>query len=211
MYVTAYTITTIAELEAIYEFPAETMPAVVKELDHISDHYRRFIEMSPFVVLATAGPEGEGLDCSPRGDPAGFVRVVDAKTVMIPDRRGNNRVDSLRNIVRDGRVALLFLIPGIGATLRINGRAKLSTDPDLRASFNMEGKAPRSIIVVTADRVYTQCPKALVRSDLWNPAKHAEKSALPTSGEIMQALTKGKIDGKEYDVAYPARLRETIY
>jgi len=204
-----HTIETIAELEAIYGFPSG--PAVIKELDHISDHYRRFIEVSPFVVLATAGPDDDGLDCSPRGDPAGFVRVVDKKTVMIPDRRGNNRVDSLRNIVEDGRVALLFLIPGIGATLRINGRAVLSTDPDLLASFTMEGKLPRSVIVVTADRVYTQCPKALVRSELWNPEKHVPKSALPSSGEIMQAISKGEINGKDYDAAYPARLKETIY
>jgi len=204
-----HSITTIERLEAIYAHPAPDGPAMVKELDHISEHYRRFIEVSPFMVMATAGPEG--LDCSPRGDPPGFVRVVDAKTVMIPDRRGNNRVDSLRNIVRDGRVALLFLIPGIGGTLRINGRAKLSTDPDLCASFEMEGKLPRSIIVVTAERVYTQCPKALVRSDLWNPERHVPKSALPSGGEIMQAITKGKIDGKQYDAAYPARLKESIY
>lgn len=204
-----HSITTIEQLEAMYGHPAPDQPAMIKELDHISAHYRRFIEVSPFMVLATAGPEG--LDCSPRGDPPGFVRVVDAKTVMIPDRRGNNRVDSLRNIVRDGRVALLFLIPGIGATLRINGRARLSTDPDLCASFEMEGKLPRSVIVVTAERVYTQCPKALVRSDLWNPAHHVPKSALPSSGEIMQALSKGRIDGKQYDDAYPGRLKETIY
>jgi len=204
-----HSISSIEQLEAIYGHPAPDGPAVIKELDHISEHYRRFIEVSPFVVLATAGPEG--LDCSPRGDPAGFVRVADAKTVMIPDRRGNNRVDSLRNIVRDGRVALLFLIPGIGGTLRINGRAVLSTDPELLASFAMEGKLPRSVIVVTADRVYTQCPKALVRSDLWNPARHVPKSALPSGGEIMQALTKGRIDGQQYDAAYPARLKETIY
>jgi PPOX class probable FMN-dependent enzyme len=206
-----HTITTIEQLEAIYQLPAATMPAMVKELDHISDHYRRFIEVSPFVVLATAGPNGEGLDCSPRGDPAGFVRVVDKKTVMIPDRRGNNRADSLRNIITDGRIALLFLIPGIGGTLRINGRATLSTDPELCQSFMMEGKLPRCVIVIKADSVYTQCPKALVRSDLWNPDKHVPKSALPSSGEIMQALSKGAIDGKEYDASYPARLKETIY
>jgi PPOX class probable FMN-dependent enzyme len=204
-----HAITTVEQLETLYGLPAPDGPAVIKELDHISEHYRRFIEVSPFMVLATAGPEG--LDCSPRGDPPGFVRVVDARTVMIPDRRGNNRVDSLRNIVRDGRVALLFLIPGIGGTLRINGRATLSTDPELCASFEMEGKLPRSVIVVSAERVYTQCPKALVRSDLWNPARHVPKSALPSSGEIMQALTRGKIDGKQYDAAYPARLKETIY
>ena len=145
-------INSLAELDALYDKP--TGPAVIKELDYICDHYRRLIEASPFVILATVGPEG--LDCSPRGDPPGFVRVVDAKTVMIPDRRGNNRIDSLRNIVRDPRVALLFLIPGIGATLRINGRAMLTTDPDLCGSFAMQGKNPKCVIVVTADRVYTQ-------------------------------------------------------
>jgi PPOX class probable FMN-dependent enzyme len=204
-----HSITTIEQLEAIYGHPAPDAPAMVKEIDHISEHYQRFIEASPFMVLATAGPEG--LDCSPRGDPSGFVRVADSRTVMIPDRRGNNRVDSLRNIVRDGRVALLFLIPGIGATLRINGLATVSTDPGLCASFEIAGKLPRSIIVVSVERVYTQCPKALVRSDLWNPARHVPKSALPSSGEIMQALTRGRIDGKQYDAAYPARLKETIY
>ena len=207
----SHTITTIEQLEAIYQVPAATMPAMVKELDHISDHYRRFIEVSPFVVLATAGPDGEGLDCSPRGDPAGFVRVVDKKTVMIPDRRGNNRADSLRNIVIDGRIALLFLIPGIGGTLRINGRATLSTDPALCESFKMEGKLPRCVIVVTADNVYTQCPKALVRSDLWNPAKHVERRSLPSSGTILADITRGRVGGPEYDAAYPERLKATIY
>ena len=127
-----------AELEALYGQPAGA--AVIKEIDHISDHYRSFIDASPFVVLATAGPEG--LDCTPRGDPAGFVRVVDRHTILLADRRGNNRLDTLRNIVRDPRIALLFLIPGIGRTLRINGRAVIDADPDLCASFTMEAKAP---------------------------------------------------------------------
>ncbi len=139
-------VTSEAQLDAIYGQPAG--PAVIKEIDHISEHYRRFIETSPFVILATSGPEG--LDCTPRGDPAGFVRVVDSRTVMLPDRRGNNRIDSLRNIVRDPRIALLFLIPGVGRTLRINGRAAISIDRDLCASFTLEGKAPRSVIVVSS-------------------------------------------------------------
>jgi PPOX class probable FMN-dependent enzyme len=133
-------VTTEAELEAIYGLPAG--PAVIKEIDHISDHYRRFIELSPFVVLATSGPEG--LDCTPRGDPAGFVRVADRRTVLLPDRRGNNRIDTLRNIVRDPRIALLFLIPGVGRTLRINGRAAISVNRALCESFTMEGKVPRT-------------------------------------------------------------------
>lgn len=206
---TEHTISTIEQLEALYGQPAGA--AVIKELDHLTPHYRRFIEVSPFVILATAGPNGEGLDCSPRGDPAGFVRIVDDKTVMIPDRRGNNRVDSLRNIVVDGRIALLFLIPGIGGTFRINGRAKLVTDPELCASFTMEGKPARCVLVVTIDRCYTQCPKALIRSKLWDPALHVDPKALPSTGTIMEAITKGEFDGKAYDEAYPQRIKETIY
>ncbi|MBV8186812.1 MAG: pyridoxamine 5'-phosphate oxidase family protein [Alphaproteobacteria bacterium] len=199
-------VTSEAELEAIYGQPSG--PAVIKEIDHISEHYRRFIELSPFVVLATVGPEG--LDCTPRGDPPGFVRVVDGRTVMLPDRRGNNRIDSLRNIVRDPRVALLFLIPGEGRTLRINGRAAISIDPGLCASFEMEGKLPRSVLVVTADRVYTQCPKALVRSRLWDASLHVDKTALPSSGTIMKSLLEG-FDGDTYDRNYPQHLKATIY
>jgi uncharacterized protein len=199
-------VTSEAELEAIYGHPSG--PAVIKEIDHISNNYRRFIELSPFVVLATVGPEG--LDCTPRGDPPGFVRVVDKHTVMMPDRRGNNRIDSLRNIVRDPRVALLFLIPGEGRTLRINGRAAISVNPELCASFAMEGKLPRSVLVVTAERVYTQCPKALVRSRLWDASRHVEAGALPSSGAMMKAL-QADFDADAYDRAYPQRLKETIY
>ncbi|CAN5918343.1 pyridoxamine 5'-phosphate oxidase family protein [soil metagenome] len=199
-------VTSEAELEALYGAPAGA--AVFKEIGHISDHYRTFIEASPFVVLATSGPEG--LDCTPRGDPAGFVRVVDQRTIMLPDRRGNNRIDTLRNIVRDPRIALLFLIPGIGRTLRINGRAAIDTDPDLCASFTMEGKAPRSVIVVTAESVYTQCPKALVRSHLWDAGRHLPESALPSSGTIIKAL-QAEFDGETYDRNYPQHMKATIY
>jgi PPOX class probable FMN-dependent enzyme len=199
-------VTSEAQLDALYGQPAG--PAVIKEIDHISSHYRRFIEMSPFVILATSGPEG--LDCTPRGDPPGFVRVVDNHTVLLPDRRGNNRIDSLRNIVRDPRIALLFLIPGEGRTLRINGRAAISIDSDLCESFTMEGKVPRSVLVVTAERVYTQCPKALVRSRLWDAHRHVEEGALPSSGTIMKSLQQG-FDGETYDRDYPQRLKETIY
>ena len=199
-------VTTEAELEALYGLPAGA--AVFKEIGYISDHYRRFIEVSPFVIVATSGPEG--LDCTPRGDPAGFVRVVDRNTVMLPDRRGNNRLDTLRNLVRDPRISLLFLIPGVGRTLRINGRAAITTDPELCASFTMEGKAPRSVIVVTAERVYTQCPKALVRSKLWDPALHIKETDLPSSGVMIKAL-QADFDAEAYDKNYPQRLKETIY
>jgi PPOX class probable FMN-dependent enzyme len=196
-----------AMLEALYGTPSAG--AIAKEIDHIHPHYRAMIEASPFMVLATAGPEG--LDCSPRGDPAGFVHVVDERTVLIPDRRGNNRADSLRNIIRDPRVALLFLIPGVGETLRINGRAVISTDPTLLARFAFRGTLPRSVIVVTADRVYFQCPKALVRSELWNPAKHVVRSSLPSTGTILADITGGSVGGAQYDREYPERLRTTIY
>jgi len=199
-------IETVEQLEAIYGAPSRR--ALVKELDHISDHYRAFIEKAPFLVLASSGPEG--LDCSPRGDPPGFVRVVDEKTVMIPDRRGNNRIDTLRNIVRDPRVSLLFLIPGVGETLRINGRARVVADPALCATFEMAGKAPRSVIVVTAERVYFQCQKALVRSRLWDTATRIERGELPTAGDILSALDEN-FDGAAYDRDYPAQMKDSIY
>jgi PPOX class probable FMN-dependent enzyme len=200
-------ITTLEELDALYGAPVPA--ALAKEIDYISDHYKAFIDKAPFVVVATVGPEG--LDCSPRGDPAGFVRVRDAKTLLIPDRRGNNRVDSLRNLVRDPRISLLFMIPGIGNTLRINGRAEISTEPELCASFAMQGKAPRCVLVVTAERIYFQCPKALVRSRLWSADAQIDRSQLPSTGEILQALTKGEINAETYNQAYPQRLKETIY
>jgi PPOX class probable FMN-dependent enzyme len=183
--------------------------AVAKEIDYIHPHYQAMIEASPFLVLATCGPEG--LDTSPRGDPPGFVQVVDQRTLLIPDRRGNNRVDSLRNIIRDPRVALLFLIPGVGETLRVNGTAVISVDPALIERFPFRGTLPRSVIVVTAERVYFQCPKALVRSELWNPDKRVDRKTVPSAGTIMAGITEGKMGGEEYDRAYPERLRSTIY
>ena len=201
------TVSTIEELEAIY---GEPLPqSLVKEIDYISDHYRSFIEKSPFMVLASVAEEG--LDCSPRGDPAGFVRVVDEKTVMIPDRRGNNRIDSLRNLVRDPRISLLFLIPGVGETLRINGQAEIVADPELCASFEMRGKPPRTVIVVDVERIYYQCPKALVRSRLWDAETQVARSELPSTGQIQEALTEGAFDGDAYDRNYPERLKKTIY
>lgn len=201
------TITTIEELEAIYGRPQET--SLVKEVDRITPHYRRFIDAAPFAVLATSGREG--LDCSPRGDVPGFVRVRDDKTLMLPDRRGNNRVDSLRNIMRDPRVALLFLIPGAGNTLRVNGRAHLSTEPGLLESFAMEGKAPRSVVVMTVDAAYFQCSRAILRSELWNPQRHVEAGSLPTPGQILAALSDGRVGGEAYDRAWPERAKQSMW
>lgn len=196
-----------AELSSLYG-PPETPVTTVKEIGYISDHYGKFIEVSPFVVVATAGPEG--LDCSPRGDPAGFVRVVDRRTLLLPDRRGNNRIDTLRNIVRDSRIALLFLIPGVGRTLRVNGRAALTADAEICASFAIAGKVPRTVIAVTIESVYTQCPRALIRANLWDPARHLDESALPSQGTITEAL-RNEFSGVEWDRKYPQRLRDTMY
>jgi PPOX class probable FMN-dependent enzyme len=202
-----HVITTVAELEAIYGVPSEA--STVKEVDWLTPHYRAYIEASPFMALATSGPEG--LDCSPRGDKPGFVRVHDDKTLMLPDRRGNNRVDSLRNIVRDPRVGLLFLIPGAGNTLRVNGRAHLSVDPDLLESFAVEDKAPRSVTVIAVDTVYFQCARALVRSELWNPERHVDPRSLPSAGEILAALSDNRVGGVTYDREWPGRAAKTMW
>jgi PPOX class probable FMN-dependent enzyme len=202
-----HTLATLAELEAIYGEPSEA--ALVKVTDRIVAPYRRLIEASPFFVLATNG--SHGLDCSPRGDAAGFVRVADERTLLIPDRRGNNRIDSLRNIVRDPRVALLFLIPGVGETLRVRGRAAISVEPTLIESFVTEGKPPRSVVVVTAEAVYFQCQKAIVRSDLWNPEKRADRKSLPSAGQILAAITENRLGGEAYDAAYPERMKATLW
>jgi PPOX class probable FMN-dependent enzyme len=197
----------IAELEALYGAPQET--STVKEVPHLTPSYRAYVEASPFVSLATVGPEG--LDCSPRGDRPGFVRVHDEKTLMLPDRRGNNRIDSLRNVVRDPRVALLFLIPGVGNTLRVNGRAVVSLQPELLASFAVDGKAPRSIMVITIDSVYFQCARALVRSELWNPAHHRDPKELPSAGQILAALSNERVGGAAYDREWPDRAAKSLW
>ncbi|WP_300296996.1 pyridoxamine 5'-phosphate oxidase family protein [Ferrovibrio sp.] len=200
-------IASVAELEALYGVPQET--ATVKEIDYISPEYRACIEASPFLVLATAGPEG--LDCSPRGDKPGFVRVADEKTLLLPDRRGNNRIDSLRNILQDPRVGLLFLLPGLGNTLRVNGRARLSIAPELLASFAMEEKAPRSVAVITVDAVYFQCARAVIRAELWNPARHLATDSLPSAGQILAALSQQRVGGEDYDRSWAERARQTMW
>lgn len=200
-------ISTIEELEALYGAPLET--SLVKEIDRLTPQYRALIEASPFATLASCGPEG--LDCSPRGDLPGFVRVADDRTLLLPDRQGNNRIDTLRNVVRDPRVALLFLIPGSGTTLRVNGRATLSVDAELLSSFAVEGKAPRSVMVVTIDRVYFQCARAIVRAGLWDSSRHVDAGSLPTPGQILAALTDRRIGGETYDREWPERARKSLW
>jgi hypothetical protein len=201
-------VTSVEQLEALYS-PAPAAASTVKVSHRMTPHYRRLIEASPFAALATVGPEG--IDCSPRGDQPGFVRIHDDQTLMMPDRRGNNRIDSLRNIVRDPRVAFLFLLPGSGTTFRANGRAHLSIDADLLASFAVDGKAPRSVIVMQIDELYFQCARAIVRSELWNPQRHIDTTTLPTPGQILAAMTEGEVGGEPYDQAWPERARQTMW
>jgi uncharacterized protein len=200
-------IRSVEELEALYGQPVEA--STVKEVDWITPHYRRLIEASPFFVLATSGPEG--LDCSPRGDLPGFMRISDERTLMFPDRRGNNRVDSLRNIVRDPRAALLFLIPGSGTTLRANGRAHLDTDPALLAPFAVEGKAPRSVVVFRVEAIYFQCARAVLRAGLWDPESRVPPESLPSPGRILAALSAERVGGNGYDREWPERARNSMW
>ncbi|NML30243.1 pyridoxamine 5'-phosphate oxidase family protein [Paraburkholderia antibiotica] len=204
-------LTTIEQLEALYAQPGER--ALRKQIAHVNDDYRAFVEAAPFVVLATSGPDG--LDCSPRGDAPGFVRVLDARTLALPDRPGNNRLDSLRNIIVDPRLALLLIVPGVGETLRVNGRGRISTDAALLDSFAVDGKLPRTVLLIDVDAVYFHCSKALVRSQLWDPTRHLERSRLPSAGEILRNIIAaddgGQFDAAAYDRELPARVRATLY
>ncbi|WP_024339072.1 pyridoxamine 5'-phosphate oxidase family protein [Bradyrhizobium japonicum] len=200
-------IETVEQLEEIYGPTNDA--STVKVADHVTPLYRIFIEKAPFAALATIGPEG--IDCSPRGDLPGFVRIHDPRTLMLPDRRGNNRVDSLRNIVRDPRVSLMFLIPGSGNAVRANGRAYLSIDPELLALFKVEGKAPRSVMVMNVEEIYFQCARAIVRSDLWNPDKRVDPKMLPTPGQILAEMSENKVGGAEYDRIWPERAAATMW
>lgn len=200
-------ITDLDALQTRYGQPAGA--SLIKELDHVHPHYRALIEAAPFAILATSGPDG--LDASPRGDPAGFVTVADDKTLLIPDRRGNNRIDSLRNILADPRVALLFLIPGVGETLRVNGRASISIDPDLLARFSMHDKPPRSVLVIHVETVFFQCSRAILRSELWNAARHVDRTRLPSVGRMLADISADTFDGKAYDRELPERVRNTLY
>jgi PPOX class probable FMN-dependent enzyme len=202
-----HTIADFAQLEALFDRPGEA--STRKEVSHVHPLYRRIIEASPFAILATTGPGG--LDASPRGDPPGFVAVEDEHTLLLPERRGNNRLDSLRNIVADPRIALLFLIPGIGETLRVNGRAHLSVDPTLLQRFAVDGRLPKCVIVIRVETVFFQCARAIQRSRLWAPLPADAKREVPTPGAILSALTESAFDGEAYDRELPARQRATLY
>jgi len=200
-------ISDMAQLEALY---GQKLPAaVVKEIDHINGAYRKLIEAAPFVAVATSGPEG--LDCSPKGDAPGFVRILDDKTLAIPDRPGNNRIDGFRNIMRDPRIALLFLIPGVGETLRVNGRASISVDPELMQSFAVNSKLPRCVLIVHIESIYFHCSKAIVRSKLWDETTKIDRKSLPSTGTIIAELSQGKLGGEAYDREAPDRIKAQLY
>jgi len=202
-----HAIDTIEQLEALFGQAGET--SLKKEVPWLHPSYQALIAASPFAVLATAGPGG--LDASPRGDPPGFVAVQDEKTLLLPERRGNNRIDSLRNIVADPRVALLFLIPGVGETLRVNGRARITIEPALMERFVMEGKLPQCVIEIRVESVFFQCARAIQRSKLWAPLPAQMEREVPTPGAILSALTDAAFDGETYDRELPARQRSTLY
>lgn len=190
---------TITDEAALREAIGSPTPLVESKItDRLNDLTRQFIERSPFVCVATGRPDG-GLDVSPRGDPAGFVRILDERTLLLPDRPGNKLADTLTNLLEDDRIALLFLIPGVGDSFRVNGRASIVQDEELLADSAVDGKPPKLAIVVAIAEAYTQCSKALIRSDLWNPEHHIDRSELPSSGEIMRAVADPEFDAEKYD------------
>jgi PPOX class probable FMN-dependent enzyme len=203
----SHTVESLAELEALFGPVGEA--SLRKEVDYLHPHYQAVIRASPFAVLATAGPGG--LDASPRGDPPGFVEVRDEHTLLLPERRGNNRIDSLRNLLVDPRVALLFLVPGVGETLRVNGRATISVEPALLERFRMNGQLPKCVLVITVETVLFQCARAISRSNLWSPVPPDAKRPVPTPGQMLEALTEASIDGAAYDRELPERQRTTLY
>jgi uncharacterized protein len=203
-------ILTIAQLEDRYGKPLDR--ALWKEIDQINAHYRKFIEHCPFVILATSGTNG--IDCSPRGDPAGFIRVVDDKHIQIPDRRGNNRLDSLHNIITNPAVGIIFIIPNVGETIRLSGTAEILTNAELCKSFAINGTPASSVISIRVSKVYYQCQKAIARSRLWDPSTYIQREQLPSAGDMTQFFAHARnveFDGKKYDQEYPEYIRKTIY
>ena len=202
-----HTVTSADQLKALYAPPHERV--LKKELDHVDALGRAFIAASPFLVLATGGPQG--LDCSPKGDSPGFVTVSgDGRTLYIPDRRGNNRIDGLKNLIEDPRVGIIFFAPGANETYRVNGRARISTDPELKRRFAVGGKEPTVVIEVAVEQAFQHCPKALVRSNLWKSAQGGRPKDVPTIGTFAAARNPG-LDGPAYDAEYTTRMPEELY
>ena len=201
------TVAAIDELATLYARPIERV--LKKEIDHVDAVGRAFIGASPFLVLATGS--SHGLDCSPKGDKPGFVQVEDdGRTLLIPDRRGNNRIDSLKNLVEDPRIGLIFLVPGANETYRVNGRARVSVDPVLKRRFSVDGKEPTTVIVVAVEQAFQHCPKALVRSDLWKSGSIGRPKGAPTLGDFAAARTPGT-DIAVFDADYARRMPGELY
>jgi PPOX class probable FMN-dependent enzyme len=200
-------ITSAHELDALYEAPSAR--AMRKVIDHLDAHCRAFIERSPFVLLATRGRDGG--DCSPRGDRPGFAHVADDHTLLLPDHRGNNRLDTLRNVLHDPAVGLLFLVPGVDETLRVNGDARISVDPALRERWAVDGRLPKTVIVVEVREAFVQCSRALVRSALWDATRHVPRAALPSLGRMLADHTGGTVDAEQYDREAATLVRQTLY
>jgi uncharacterized protein len=198
-----------SELRALLGEPTDLVRA--KIADRLNDLTRQFVDRAPFVLLATSSPGGT-CDVSPRGDPAGFVRVLDERTLLLPERPGNRLADSLRNILQNPHVGLLFVVPGIGDTLRLNGRAKIVADEELLAQCAVEGKAPRLGLLVEIEEVFTHCSKAFLRAQLWDPTRYIDRSELPSSGEIHRGRDPS-FDAEAYDAERAERYsrREGFY
>jgi PPOX class probable FMN-dependent enzyme len=197
-------IETIEELEALYGTPKEA--SQVKVAHQITPSYRAIIEAAPFVALATVGPEGT--DCTPRGDEGQVVFIEDNHTLALPDWQGNDRMDTLRNVVRDGRVSLMFMVPGSTMIVRVNGRAKISAEAGKLAQYGKKGKQPRSVMLIKIEELYFQCARAVIRADLWNTSN---TPSLPTAGDILSEMTSGEFEGKAYDESWPERAAKTLW
>ncbi|WP_027483079.1 pyridoxamine 5'-phosphate oxidase family protein [Deinococcus pimensis] len=203
----AFTVTTLEELSRLYPAPSDR--ATRKQLDHLDAHGQAFIAASSFLIISTFSDVGA--DCSPRGDHPGFVQVLDERTLLLPDRRGNNRLDSLRNIVCQPEVGLLFLVPGVNETLRVNGAARISTDPALLERCRVQGQLPVTVLIIQVREAFVQCPRALVRSQLWDPSRHLPRGQLPSLGRMLADHTGGLVNAEEYDTEHEERLHRTLY
>lgn len=200
----AHTISSEAQLRALIGEPATlTCAKISPRLNALT---RRFIERSPFVCVATSDLEGN-CDLSPRGDPAGFVRILDDRSLLLPERPGNRLADSLRNLLANPHIGLLFVVPGVTDTFRVNGRATITTDPDLLAPCAVEGKAPLLGVLVDIDEAYTQCSKALLRSQLWDPQRFTDPATMPTGGQVHRAIQGETFDAQRYDEERAERYR----
>lgn len=206
-----HTITTHEKLLELYGTASSR--AVVKELDYLDENSQKFIAASPFLVLATTNAKGY-MDCSPRGDKQGFVRVLDKQTLLLPDRKGNNRTDSLKNIIDNPRVGLLFFVPNVNETFRVNGIVEISIDPKLLERCAVDGKLPRSVMVIKVEEAYIHCSRALNRSELWQPNREdyvLSAQEVPSLGTFLADITKGDVDGKAYDKYVVEELSKDLF